>query len=224
MIYEFRTYTLHPRTLPEVIKRFGDALERRVAYSQLAAFWYTEIGPLNQIVHVWPYENALERSKIRAQVVKDGVWPPKLDSCARGSNFARAACCSGVNGLLVFFWAKPGAAASREPARSQAQISERRRVMNLSACRYWSPESRIGGRAENASAGGRILEDRPWLTRCLRTILPTGNSACTNQPQNHPRTRAQPRLNGPKTTSKVPLWWQGERVSLAPHGAILASK
>jgi hypothetical protein len=78
MIYEFRTYTLNPRTLPEVIKRFGDALERRLAYSQLAAFWYTEIGPLNQIVHVWPYENALERSKIRAQVVKDGVWPPKL--------------------------------------------------------------------------------------------------------------------------------------------------
>ena len=78
MIYEFRTYTLHPRTLPEFIKRFGDALERRLAYSKLAAFWYTEIGPLNQVIHVWPYENALERSRIRAQAVKDGAWPPKL--------------------------------------------------------------------------------------------------------------------------------------------------
>ena len=77
MIYEFRTYTLHPRTLPEFIKRFGEALERRLAYSKLAAFWYTEIGPLNQVIHVWPYENALERSRIRAQAVKDGVWPPK---------------------------------------------------------------------------------------------------------------------------------------------------
>jgi hypothetical protein len=78
MIFEFRTYTLHPRTLPEFVKRFGDALERRLTYSKLAAFWYTEIGPLNQVIHVWPYDNALERSKIRAQAVKDGAWPPKV--------------------------------------------------------------------------------------------------------------------------------------------------
>lgn len=77
MIYEFRTYTLHPRTLPEFLKRFGDALEARQKLSPLAAFWYTEIGPLNQVVHVWPYENALERSKIRADAVKRGIWPPK---------------------------------------------------------------------------------------------------------------------------------------------------
>jgi hypothetical protein len=77
MIYEFRTYTLFPRTLPEFIKRFGEALPRRLTYSQLAAFWYTEIGPLNQVVHVWPYADAAERSRIRAQAVKDGVWPPR---------------------------------------------------------------------------------------------------------------------------------------------------
>ena len=77
MIYEFRTYTLHPRTVPEFIKRFGDALPKRERFSKLAAFWYTEIGPLNQVIHVWPYENALERSKIRADAVKDGSWPPK---------------------------------------------------------------------------------------------------------------------------------------------------
>ena len=76
MIYEFRTYTLHPRTLPEFLKRFGEALTRRPTLSKLAAFWYTEIGPLNQVIHVWPYENALERSKIRADAVKDKVWPP----------------------------------------------------------------------------------------------------------------------------------------------------
>jgi hypothetical protein len=78
MIYEFRTYTLHPRTLPEFLKRFGDALEQRLKLSKLAAFWYTEIGPLNQVIHVWPYENALERSKIRAEAVKLGGWPPKI--------------------------------------------------------------------------------------------------------------------------------------------------
>ena len=77
MIYEFRTYTLHPRSIPEFIKRFGDALPKRERFSKLAAFWYTEIGPLNQVIHVWPYENALERTKIRAESVKDGSWPAK---------------------------------------------------------------------------------------------------------------------------------------------------
>ena len=77
MIYEFRTYTLHPRTLPGFLKRWTDALEPRLKLSPLAAFWYTEIGPLNQVIHVWPYENTLERSKIRADAIQRGVWPPK---------------------------------------------------------------------------------------------------------------------------------------------------
>lgn len=77
MIVEFRTYTIQPRTLPEFLKRFEAGLEHRKAHSPLAAFWYTEIGPLNQVVHVWPYENAGERERIRAEATKDGTWPPK---------------------------------------------------------------------------------------------------------------------------------------------------
>ncbi len=38
MIYEFRTYGLKPGSLPEVMKRFGEAYEHRKKYSQLAAF------------------------------------------------------------------------------------------------------------------------------------------------------------------------------------------
>lgn len=77
MIYEFRTYTLHPRSLPEFLKRWTDALPKRLEYSPLSAFWYTEIGPLNQVIHVWGYKDTNERAKIRADVVKAGIWPPK---------------------------------------------------------------------------------------------------------------------------------------------------
>ncbi len=77
MIYEFRTYTLHPRTQGEFMKRFGDALPKRLEFSPLAAFWYTEIGPLNQVIHVWPYKDADERNRIRTESVKAGIWPPK---------------------------------------------------------------------------------------------------------------------------------------------------
>ncbi len=78
MIYEFRTYTVRPTTLPEVLKRFAEGYEHRKQYSELAAFWYTEIGPLNQIIHVWPYENMEERNRLRAEAGKDPNWPPKL--------------------------------------------------------------------------------------------------------------------------------------------------
>ena len=66
-IYSFAP-TLHLRTLQEFIKRWVPMIEKRQTYSKLAAFG-TQIGPLNQVIHVWPYENALERSKIRAAVV-----------------------------------------------------------------------------------------------------------------------------------------------------------
>jgi len=57
MIYEFRTYTLKPRSLAEVEKRYAEAYEHRKKYSPLAAFWHTEIGPLNEIIHVWGYKD-----------------------------------------------------------------------------------------------------------------------------------------------------------------------
>ena len=78
MIYEFRTYDLKPQSQGEVEKRFGEAYEKRKKYSELAAFWHTEIGPLNQIIHVWGYQDLAERDKVRAAAVKDGAWPPKI--------------------------------------------------------------------------------------------------------------------------------------------------
>jgi len=78
MIYEVRTYHIQPRSLPEVLKRFGEAYEKRKEFSQLAAFWYTEIGPLNQIIHVWPYADIAERNKVRAEAAKSGSWPPAI--------------------------------------------------------------------------------------------------------------------------------------------------
>jgi len=79
MIYEFRTYDLKPHSLPEVEKRFAEGYETRKKFSQLAAFWHTEIGPLNQIIHVWPYKDLEERTRIRDTAVKEGAgkWPPK---------------------------------------------------------------------------------------------------------------------------------------------------
>jgi len=77
MIYEFRTYTLKPRSIPEFFKRWEPLLPKRLEHSRLAACWTTEIGPLNEVIHVREYEDTNQRAKVRETVQKLGIWPPK---------------------------------------------------------------------------------------------------------------------------------------------------
>ena len=76
MIYEIRTYDLKPRSIPEFEKRTGEKLPGRLEYSKLGGFWHTEIGPLNQVIHIWPYDDLNQRGDIRARAVADGAYPP----------------------------------------------------------------------------------------------------------------------------------------------------
>ena len=78
MIYEVRTYRLKPGCVAECEQRFAAALPYREKYSPLGAFWHTEIGPLNQVIHVWPYETLQQRAEIRTQAAKDPHGPPKI--------------------------------------------------------------------------------------------------------------------------------------------------
>ena len=78
MIIEMRTYRLKPGSTPEVEKRFGEALRDRVKVSPLGAFFHTEVGPLNRIIHCWPYENLGERTRLRGDAMKLPGWPPKI--------------------------------------------------------------------------------------------------------------------------------------------------
>lgn len=78
MIYEVRTYNVTPHRVPEVINRFGEAYEERAKISPMLGLFYTEIGPLNQIIHIWPYESVDERARIRAEAAKLDSWPPNI--------------------------------------------------------------------------------------------------------------------------------------------------
>jgi NIPSNAP len=62
MIYEVRTYTLRPGTVAEFEERFVKRLSLREEHSKLGAFWHTEFGPLNQVIHVYPYDDLQQRT------------------------------------------------------------------------------------------------------------------------------------------------------------------
>ena len=71
MIYEFRTYDLVPGSVPEVMQRFGESYKKRKDFSKLAAFFYTEIGPLNQIIHIWQFQDDNNRRKLWKTIYAD---------------------------------------------------------------------------------------------------------------------------------------------------------
>ena len=78
MIHEIRTYNLKLGQLQEYWKRFSEKLPARQELSKLGGHWYTEVGPLNQMVAIWPYESLEQRAEIRraAEAEPNPVWPP----------------------------------------------------------------------------------------------------------------------------------------------------
>jgi len=71
MLYEVRTYTLRPGTVAEFEERFAKRLPLREKHSKLGAFWHTEFGPLNQVIHVYPYDDLRQRTSVRAAMAQD---------------------------------------------------------------------------------------------------------------------------------------------------------
>ena len=82
MLYELRTYNLTPNSVPEVERRFAEKIEARMRLSPMVGFWHTDIGPLNQIVHLWAYESLQQRADVRAQAIADRIWPPDITEFA----------------------------------------------------------------------------------------------------------------------------------------------
>ena len=75
MLYEMRTYTIRPGRLPAYVADFerrGLPVIRR--YAQLVAYWVSEVGTLNQVVHVWSYRDAAHRADQRALLYADAEW------------------------------------------------------------------------------------------------------------------------------------------------------
>src|SRR5437660_1590334 len=71
MIYEVRTYTLRTGAVPEFEERYEKRLPARLKHSKLGAFWHTDFGPLNQVIHVYPYDDLDHRTKVRAALATD---------------------------------------------------------------------------------------------------------------------------------------------------------
>lgn len=82
MIVEQRTYTLKPMSVGEFLKRYqeeGLAIQRPIL-GTLVGYFFTEFGPLNQVVHMWAFEDFADRDRRRATLKADPRWAKYLQS------------------------------------------------------------------------------------------------------------------------------------------------
>ena len=73
MIVEQRIYTTHPGKWREYLELFeaeGLAIQHRIL-GRMVGYYTSEIGELNQIVHLWAYMDLNERAERRASLLAD---------------------------------------------------------------------------------------------------------------------------------------------------------
>lgn len=78
MIVEQRTYTLHPGAVAPylaVYRSDGMAVQLR-HLKRLLGCYTADIGPLNQVLWLWGYEDFAERTRCRAALQQDPEWLP----------------------------------------------------------------------------------------------------------------------------------------------------
>lgn len=76
MIVEQRTYTLHPGAAAQYLKHYqekGLAVQLPIL-GHLVGWFTSEIGTLNQIVHMWAYTSLDDRAARRAKLGAEPAW------------------------------------------------------------------------------------------------------------------------------------------------------
>ncbi|XP_071494029.1 protein NipSnap homolog 3A-like [Diadema antillarum] len=80
--YEFRTYKIKPASFPEFVKLTNEKMHLRTSHSKLIGYWATDIGGLNEVVHIWEYECFAARKAVRAALAVDQTWQSEYFSKA----------------------------------------------------------------------------------------------------------------------------------------------
>ncbi len=80
MIVDLRIYTVRPGKLAEFVELYQDmAWPLQLKYLGRCLGWYTAAeGMLNQVVHLWGYENQGDRETRRNAMLADPAWQAYL--------------------------------------------------------------------------------------------------------------------------------------------------
>jgi hypothetical protein len=86
MILDVRTYTCRPGGMLKkhlaIYEKFGKSPQTR-HLGQPFAFLVTEVGNINQYMHIWAYEDSADRDRRRAAMQADPDWQRYLEESAK---------------------------------------------------------------------------------------------------------------------------------------------
>ena len=76
MVHELRIYTLWPGKVPNFLKLAEERARviRGDDYGKCEGYWFSDIGGLNQIVHLWSYADLNDRTDARSRLAENADW------------------------------------------------------------------------------------------------------------------------------------------------------
>lgn len=82
MIYELRTYTCYPGTVPKILEMWQKRGKVMLdPYFKMAGQWISETGTANQIITLWEFEDMNHRQEMRSQLLKHPGFMEYLAEC-----------------------------------------------------------------------------------------------------------------------------------------------
>jgi len=76
MIFEIRTYRLKTGATPDYLRLIGEeciAIQKS-HLGRLVGYFHSDIGPLNEIVHIWAFADVVDREHRRQALLDDPKW------------------------------------------------------------------------------------------------------------------------------------------------------
>jgi NIPSNAP len=73
-LYELRWYRTQTGKAGEWLNHFKAIQPVREKYSRRVGLWQTEMGQLNEVMHMWAYGDLNERAATRAKLAQDPEW------------------------------------------------------------------------------------------------------------------------------------------------------
>ncbi|XP_071816466.1 protein NipSnap homolog 3A-like isoform X2 [Apostichopus japonicus] len=73
-LYELRIYSIKPSCMGNYLQITKGKYHLRKAHSKLVGSWITEIGDVNEALHLWEYDNLSHRASVRAALGADRTW------------------------------------------------------------------------------------------------------------------------------------------------------
>lgn len=74
MILDLRFDQMKPRCVPPFLASFQAALPARSAISPLSGLWRSEVGAVDQVLHIWTYPDMAARAQALAQASEMEPW------------------------------------------------------------------------------------------------------------------------------------------------------